>query len=271
MNTITGKIVLLTGASGGIGRFIASSLAHEQATVICVGRSLENLEQLCKQIKSQNGNGIAIPFDISNLEKLPDLIQHIYQEIGKIDILINNAAVEKYKYFSDYSQVEIQSILTTNLLAAMELTRLILPNMLKHNSGHIVNIASGSGKKGIPYNSVYSASKAGLIIWNDAIRQELSNTNVDVSLICPGYTNTGMYHKGGVKAPQAARVAEPTDVAKAVIAAIKQNKPEIMLDGVSLRILFALVQLSPELGDVIYSSIGLKKLYQKATNHSLLT
>ncbi|MEA5597024.1 SDR family NAD(P)-dependent oxidoreductase [Rivularia sp. UHCC 0363] len=266
MNQIANKTILLTGASGGIGGFIASSLATEQATVICVARSLEKLEQLCRQIKSQGGNGIAIPFDISNIEKLPDLVQQIHQEIGSVDILINNAAIEKYKYFPDYSQTEIQSILTTNLLAAMELTRLIMPNMLETNSGHIVNIASGSGKKGIAYNSVYSASKAGLIIWNDAIRQELSDTNVNVSLICPGYTNAGMYVRNDVKAPKVAHVAEPTEVAQAVIAAIKQNKAEIMLDGAVSRILFAITQISPELGDAIYRSIGLNKLYKNASS-----
>ncbi len=264
MNNLTEKTVIITGAYGGIGSFITSRLAAEKARIVCVGRSKDKLDKLCTQIRNQGGNAIAIPFDISNIEWLSELVQKIYKEVNSIDILINNAAIEKYKYFPDYSQAEIQSILTTNLLSVMELTRLILPNMLKQNSGHIVNIASGSGKKGIPYNSVYSASKAGLIIWNDSIRQELSDTNVDVSLICPGYTNAGMYPKGGAKAPQVARVAEPTEVAEAVITAIKQNKAEIMLDGATSRILFALSQISPELGDAIYSSIGFKKIYQDA-------
>lgn len=266
MNNLTDKIVLLTGAYGGIGSVIANHLVKEKVKIVCIGRCAKKLKQLCTQIESQGGNAITIPFDISKVENLPELVEIIDREIGSVDILINNAAIEKYKYFPDYSLVEIQSILTTNLLSVMELTRLIMPNMLKQRSGHIINIASGSGKKGIPYNSVYSASKAGLIIWNDAIRQELSDTNIDVSLICPGYTNTGMYLKGGVTAPKAARVAEPSEVAQAVITAIKQNKAEIVLDGAVSRIIFALNQLSPELGDKIYSSIGLKELYKEASN-----
>ncbi|RUR74599.1 SDR family NAD(P)-dependent oxidoreductase [Chlorogloeopsis fritschii PCC 9212] len=260
MKSIAGKTVLLTGASGGIGVFIARALAKEKATVICIARSQDKLDQIGAEVEFAGGKSITIPFDISKVEELPSLVQQVNEVAGAIDILINNAAIEKYRPFQNYSFKDIQSILVTNLMAGMELTRLILPSMLERNSGHIVNIASGSGKKGAPYNSIYSASKAGLIMWTDAVRQELTSTNVGITAVCPGYTKAGMFLKFGLPAPKLARVSEPKAVAIAVVEAIKQNKAEVMLDGVLTRLLFSNIQLFPEFGDAIYRWIGLTNL-----------
>jgi short-subunit dehydrogenase len=260
MKSIAGKTVLLTGATGGIGVFIARALAKEKATVVLVARSEEKLNQICAEVDALGGKGISIVFDISNLEELPDLVEKINQFAGQIDILINNAAIEKYRNFQDYTLEDIQSILTTNLISGMELTRLIMPSMIARNSGHIVNIASGSGKKGAPYNSIYSASKAGLIMWTDAVRQELADTKVNISVVCPGYTAAGMFFAFGLPAPKLAKVSQPTEVAIAIIKAIKQNQPEVMLDGVLTRLLFSNIQLFPEFGDKIFNWIGVRQL-----------
>ncbi|BBD62711.1 short-chain dehydrogenase/reductase SDR, HetN (plasmid) [Nostoc sp. HK-01] len=260
MKSITGKTVLLTGASGGIGIFIARALAKEQATVILVSRSEGKLQKICAEINTLGGKAISIAFDISNLGELPVLVDKIHEFTEQIDILINNAAIEKYRHFPDYTLEDIQSILTTNLLSSMELTRLILPQMIARNSGHIVNIASGSGKKGAPYNSVYSASKAGLIMWTDALRQELADSQVNVSVVCPGYTAAGMFVAFGLPAPKLAKVSQPEDVAISVIKAIKKNQPEVMLDGILTRLLFSNIQLFPEFGDQIFRWIGVREL-----------
>lgn len=269
METIAGKTVVLTGASGGIGVFIARALAKEKATVVAISRSQESLDQICTEVDSLGGKGISIPFDINNLGGLSDLVGRIYDLAGSIDVLINNAAIEKYRPFQNYSLDDIRSILTTNLLTPMELTRLILPNMVNRNSGHIVNIASGSGKKGAPYNSIYSASKAGLIMWTDSMRQELVNTHVGVSVVCPGYTKAGMFLKFGLSAPSLARVSEPDDVASAVLQAIKQNQGEVIIDGILTRLLFSNIQLFPQFGDRIYRWIGLTKLNQTCAENQM--
>ncbi|MBW4612664.1 MAG: SDR family NAD(P)-dependent oxidoreductase [Desmonostoc vinosum HA7617-LM4] len=269
MTSIAGKTVLLTGASGGIGAFIARALAKEQATVVSVSRSQAILEQISAEVEALGGKGISIPFDISKVEELSILVQQINQLAGQIDIVINNAAVEKYRPFQNYSLEDIYSILTTNLIAGMELTRLILPSMIARNSGHVVNIASGSGKKGAPYNSIYSASKAGLIMWADALRQELADTNVEISVVCPGYTAAGMFVAFGQPAPSLARVAQPNDVAIAVLKAIKENQPEVMLDGVLTRLLFSNIQLFPKFGDAIYQWIGLRKLNKTCAENQM--
>ncbi len=187
MTIITGQTVLLTGASRGIGVFIARALAKEKATIVGVSRLQKGLDQLAAEVKALGGHWLGIRYDLSKLEELPNLVQQINEFARPIDILINNAGVEIYRKFQDYSASELQSVLTINLLSAMELCRLVLPTMLRQRKGHIVNIASLAGKKGLPYNSVYSASKAGLLMWTDALRQELAGTGVGISAICPGY------------------------------------------------------------------------------------
>ncbi len=269
MKIIAGKTVVLTGASGGIGEFIARSLAKEQATVVGVSRSKEGLARICDEVEGAGGRSISIPFDLSKLEELPTLVQQIHQLAGPIDILINNAAIEKYRPFQNYTLEDTQSILTTNLLAPMELTRLVLPSMLDHNSGHIVNIASLAGKKGAPYNSIYSASKAGLIMWSDAMRQELATTNVGFSVVCPGYTAAGMFFALGITPPRAARVAQPMEVANAVLQSIQQNQEEVVLDGALSKLLFAIAQLSPQFGDAVFRRVGVVKVNQSCAEKQM--
>jgi short-subunit dehydrogenase len=268
MTTIAGKTVLLTGASRGIGAVIARALAEKQATVVGVSRSQEGLDKVCAEVNALGGKGIGIPFDISNVEELPVLLRQIEQLIGSVDILINNAGIEIYRAFQDYSLAEIQSVLSINLLAAMELTRLVLPHMLFQNSGHIVNIASLASKKGHPYDSVYSASKAGLLMWGDALRQELAGTGVEISAICPGYiSQQGMLADTGVPAPSLAGTSTPDDVAIALVKAIEQNKAEIVINGNLItenftKLLFAIEQFFPRFGDVVNQRLGVTRLNQ---------
>ncbi|MDF5711064.1 MAG: SDR family NAD(P)-dependent oxidoreductase [Nostoc sp. S4] len=272
MTTLVGKTVLLTGASRGLGVYIARALAREQATVICVSRSKSGLDAICTQIKALGGKAISIPFDIKNMAELSTLKQQINKFVGPVDILINNAGIENYQDFVDYSLEDLQSILTINLLAAIELTRLFLPSMLERHDGHIVNIASLAGKKGIPYNSIYSASKAGLIMWTDAMRQELAATDTNISVICPGYVSeTGMTVNSRVPAPWLVGVSTPIDVANAVIRAIKQNKAEIIVNQNLLtvnitKLIFAIGQFCPQFVDRVYHRLGVVKLNRKRAN-----
>lgn len=269
MTNIAGQTILLTGASRGIGTYIARALAKEKATVIGVARSQEGLDQLSTEVQALGGRWLGIKYDLSNIESLPNFVEQIEQVVGSIDILINNAGVEIYKIFQDYTASELQSVLTINLLSGLELTRLLLPTMLRQNKGHIVNIASLSAKKGNAYNSIYCASKAGLLMWSDALRQELAGTGVNVSVICPGYVaESGMFAETGIPAPSLAGTSKPTDVAIAVIKAIKQNQAEVIVNQDSFtanftKFLLATWQIFPRFGDKFYQSIGITKLNQK--------
>lgn len=275
MTILEGKVVLLTGASRGIGRVIAQALADEKAIVVGVARSQQGLEALCQTIRDAGGKATGIAWDLSNIDLLPDLIAQVESQIGPVDVLINNAGLEIYRAFQDYSAAELQAVLNVNLFAAMELTRLVLPGMIQRQSGHLVNIASNAAKKGHPFDSIYSASKAGLLMWGDAVRQELRHTNVEISTLCPGYVEQcGMLVDTGVPAPQLAGTSTPEAVAAAVVQAIQQNRAEIIINkdvfsANITKLMFALCQFSPRLGDAIYQAIGIPKLNQMRIEHQL--
>ena len=269
MRNLVDKTAVLTGASGGIGVYIARALATEHLKIVCISRSNEDLVRLCSEIDELGGNGIGIPFDISNLDELPLLVDKIHQLVGPVDILINNAAIERFRPFHNYTLDDIQSILTLNLYAPIELSRLLIPDMIDRESGHIVNIASGSGKKGAPYNSIYSASKAGLIMWSDAIRQEFADTNIEISIVCPSYTAAGMFLALDVKAPDGIRVSQPTEVAEAVLNSIKLNQTEVNLGGFTAKLFNAVTQLSPQLGDRIFRQLSIVELNQQCAHKQM--
>jgi short-subunit dehydrogenase len=268
MTNLTGKTVLLTGASRGIGRFIARALAQEQAVVVGVARSQPGLDSLCQELASLSAQSYGIAWDLANIDTLPDLVHWVETQVGRVDILINNAGIEKYRAFQNYSTNDLKTVLNVNLLAAMELTRLLLPGMLERQSGHIVNLASTAAKKGHPFDSAYSASKAGLLMWGDALRQELFGTGVEVSAICPGYVDEcGMLADTGIPAPELAGTSTPSAIAEAVVKAIQHNHAEVVInkDAISAavnKLLFALWQFSPRWGDSLYRQIGVPKLNQ---------
>ncbi|MEL7225270.1 MAG: SDR family NAD(P)-dependent oxidoreductase [Cyanobacteria bacterium P01_D01_bin.36] len=269
MKNLANKTVLLTGAAGGIGACIARQLIQAQANIICVGRSADTLHKLVAELAAKNGQAIAHPFDLKNLALIPTLISDIEQPFGPIDVLINNAAVEKFRAFQDYSLEDIQSMSTTNFLAPMALTQQLLPGMLARNSGHIVNISSGAGKRGAPFNSVYSATKAALINWSEGLRLELTDSEVNVSVVCPGITDTGMFHALETAAPEQMKITQPETVAEVVIQAILQNQVEVMLDGLTNKVFVALSQLSPQLSDRILHKIGIVETNQNCAQRQL--
>lgn len=268
MTTIAGKTIVLTGASRGIGKHIALALAAQPVTLVGVSRSAEGLKQVCDQIEVMGSKAVAIPFDLSQIEDIPHLLDQIKNRVGTVDILINNAGIEIYRAFPDYSLKDMQSVLSINLLAAMTLTHGLLPDMLIRG-GHIVNIASLAAKKGHPYDSLYSASKAGLLMWSDAIRQELAHTGVKISTVCPGYVEgEGLLADTGVPAPKLGGVSKPGMVAKAVVEAIAFDRTEIVVNGSPLmssvtKLLFATEQLFPRLGDWVNQRLGVTQLNQK--------
>jgi short-subunit dehydrogenase len=269
MTIIKGKTVLLTGASRGLGVYIARNLAKEKATVICVSRSQSGIDKTCAEINALGGKGISITFDIRNMSDLTNLVQQVHETVGPVDILINNAGIEIHRTFADYSLEEIQSVLVTNLLSAIELTRLLLPSMLERRGGHIVNIASLAGKKGVAYSSIYSASKAGLIMWTDAIRQELAGTGIQVSAICPGYVcDAGMTVDSHVPIPKLAGTSTPIKVSNRIIKAIKQNQAEVIINENAVleyftKQMFAIGQISPHFVDTLYRWLGVVRLNQR--------
>jgi short-subunit dehydrogenase len=269
MTTIAGKTIVLTGASRGIGALLATILAQEKmVTIVGISRSACALDTVGEAVTAAGGRWIGIPFDISQLDQLPRLVQKIRSVTSSIDILINNAGIEIYRAFQDYSMADLQAVIGTNLLAAMELSRLLLPKMLQQQNGHIVNIASLAAKKGHPYDSIYSASKAGLFMWSDALRQELVGTGVEVSIVCPGYvSDQGLMADTGIPAPKLVGTSTADQVAKVVMRAIRRNQAEVLINQDWVTTLFTKglllsSQLFPRVSDRLYRALGIGRSNQ---------
>jgi len=237
---IQNKTVLLTGASRGIGPYIAKTLANAGAVLIGLARSEEGLNTTKAEIEYEGGTFHTISFDLKNINGLSDLVEQATTINGEIDILVNNAGIELCRKYQNYSADEIRDVLNVNLHAPLELSRLLLPAMLERG-GHIVTVASLAGKKGMAYNTPYSASKAGLIMWTDGMRQELRGTKVGISVICPGFiSDTGMFYEDHVDPPAMLGTSKPQAVADAVIKAINNNSAEIIVNKGPVRPLLAI-------------------------------
>lgn len=260
---IQNKTVLLTGASRGIGPYIAKTLANAGAVLIGLARSEEGLNTTKAEIEYEGGTFHTISFDLKNINGLSDLVEQATTINGEIDILVNNAGIELCRKYQNYSADEIRDVLNVNLHAPLELSRLLLPAMLDRG-GHIVTVASLAGKKGMAYNTPYSASKAGLIMWTDGMRQELRGTKVGISVICPGFiSDTGMFYEDHVDPPVMLGTSKPQAVADAVIKAIKNNSAEIIVNKGPMKPLLAIGQISPSFGDKIVRKFGVIEFNKK--------
>ncbi|MDP6457056.1 MAG: SDR family NAD(P)-dependent oxidoreductase [Candidatus Marinimicrobia bacterium] len=263
MKRLDGKTAVVTGNSRGIGPYISRTLAREGVTIVGVARSEDGLAATQREIEAEGGKCYSIAEDLSQVSSIPQVIERAVELAGEIDILVNNAGREKYQYFHENRDGDIAAILDVNLYAPMELTRLLLPGMLECG-GHVVNVASLGGKKGIGYNSIYSASKAGMIMWSDGLRQELRGTKVGISVICPGYiSDEGMFADGGIDAPALLGTSSPQKVANAVLDAILKGKPEIIVNNGPMRPLLAIGQLFPSFADAVVRWFGVPELSRK--------
>ena len=259
-----GKVAIVTGASRGIGQIIAKTLSKRGVKIIAIARSMNNLSKTCQLIEDEGGQATPIMADMTQSENFELLIKKASSVYGQLDYLVNNAGIEQYQHFKNYSSEYIDNCLKTNLHAPILLSKAILPQLLEQGSGHIINIASLAGKKGVSYNSIYSASKSGLIIWTDAMRQELSHTGVNISVVCPGFIrDSGMFHDSGQSAPKLLGSSLPQDVADGVIKSIQKNSAEVIVNPGPMKPLLALNQISPRLGDWVVKLFGVPEMNRK--------
>jgi short-subunit dehydrogenase len=255
-----GDTVLLTGASGGLGVFIAHAFVDLKVKQALVAHPGENLEELRKAIEGRGGEAIAINSDLRDAAQRKQLVQDVRKRFGSIDILVNNAGVEFTSAYNDLSEENICEVLNVNLEAPMILSRLILPEMLERKRGHIVNISSLAGKAGPAFQEPYAATKAGLIAFTFSLRASYRRAGVSASAIVPGFVETGIYtklkEKSGCSAPAMLGTSSPETVARAVLRAIRQDLPEIIVNPLPVRPLLALTAMFPSFGEWVTGKTG---------------
>jgi short-subunit dehydrogenase len=185
------KIVLITGASGGIGAACARRFAAEGASVMLAARGAEGLRKLAAEIERNGGKAYALPTDVSDPAACERLVQRAAEPFGGLDVLVNNAGANKRGPIERYSAEELARVVQVNLVAPIVLTRLALPHLRKRGPSAIVNVASIAGQIPVKHEAVYSATKFGLRAFTYALAEELAGSGVTVSAVSPGPVDTG--------------------------------------------------------------------------------
>ena len=268
MKHLRGGIALVTGASGGIGGHLARALADEGMHVVVSGRRKEALATLVEQIQTRGVRAASVPADLSDLGQAESLVERSEQALGPIDVLVNNAGVEVASSYSKYTVAELTSMVNLNLTAAMLLTHGALGGMLSRGRGHVVFISSVGGKFGPPYQAPYAATKAGLIGLTQSLRGEYRRSPVGFSVVCPGFVaGDGMYQRGieqGLVSNRLMGTTTTARIAERVVAAIREDRPEVIESGVPIRPMLALGQLAPRLVERAVPLSGLTDLMRRS-------
>ena len=220
MTNLKGKKVLVTGASGGIGKAIAVELSSNGADLCLTGRNKSELESLQKLI---GGNCEIIISDLSKSEGIDELANSAQEKMGQIDILINNAGITRDNLFMRMSEEDWNEVINVNLNSIFKLTKHLIKGMIKRRYGRIINITSVIGVAGGAGQSNYSASKAGIIAMSKSLAQEVGSRSVTVNSIAPGFIETNMTAKLSddrkeeiLNSISIGRLGKPDDIAGAV-------------------------------------------------------
>jgi len=223
----TGKIVIVTGASTGIGRETALAFAGAGAHVIAAARNTARLQELA-------GSGIlAVPTDVTRDEDVKRLVEITVAKFGRVDILINNAGFGIRATVENTAFADAQQLMDVNFFGLLRCIQAVLPHMKKQGSGQIVNVGSILSLLATPRNSIYCASKFAVRALSDAIRIELRGTGIDVILIMPGYTDTPFFENqvryGGPVRIGPIKGVHPRTVARAILRACTRRNREVVL------------------------------------------
>ena len=193
MSDLRGKVALVTGASRGIGKAIAKELAKNGSSVIInYSKDDEGANSTLREIKELGGYAKVIKKNIAMKEQCQELIKELIDTFGKIDILINNAAKSEIGLFIDVDDENFQSLINTNLLAPMYLSKYALNYMISKGNGNIINISSIWGEAGASCEVVYSTTKGGLNLFTKSLSKEVAPFGIRVNSIAPGVINTEM-------------------------------------------------------------------------------
>jgi NADP-dependent 3-hydroxy acid dehydrogenase YdfG len=242
---IKDKIVLITGASSGIGYSTAMALSKEGAKIVAGARRIERLEELKKSVESQGGEIIIQKLDVTKLDDCNNFAKIAIERYGNIDVLVNNAGIMPLSFFKNQKVDEWDRMVDVNIKGVFYCTSAVIPFMLNNKSGHIVNISSTAGRIVFPAGSVYCATKHAITAFSEGLRQEFSQrSNIRVSCIEPGVVATELTNtitdsslESFIQNTKKMQPLQAEDIANSILyvlkAPINVNVNEIMLRPIS--------------------------------------
>lgn len=262
---LKGSRVILTGASGGIGRALAAALVADGARVALAARSADQLGALADQLRKAGGDVIAVPTDVTRAEDRQRLVEAAVAAFGGLDLLVNNAGVGSWGHFADSTEQICRTVMEVNFFGPIELTRLAVPHLTRGNQPAVVNVTSMCGRKGMPAWPEYSASKFALVGMTEAWRGEFARFGVDVITVVPGLTNSG-FDKNWLRTDGKADLRfkdgmTPEYLAAKIVSAVQTNKTELVV-GSEARRLLRFNRFFPRLTNWLLAR-KVKKLYAK--------
>ena len=236
MKDIGGRVAVVTGASRGLGSYIAETLFDHGMKVVVSARSGDDLEAFCQRLDRNGQRTLAVAADMTSAEDRGRLLDAARQHFGQIDVLVNNAGTDHPERFAEADVKRMRHMIELNLLAPMEITRAILPEMIERGSGHIVNIASVAGLAPTPFGATYSATKHAIVGFTESLRWELDGSGVSASVICPGFIReAGLFHDNTGGSTTRTATSSPQEVADAVVKAITGDKARIIVSPLLLK------------------------------------
>lgn len=251
---IRDQVVVITGASSGIGRATALEFARHGARLVLAARNEPALQEVAEVVESLGAYSLVVPTDVAESEQVNRLARAAVRKFGRIDCWINNAGVTEYATVEKTGTEEFERIIQVNLLGQVYGVKAALPYLKQQTEGTIINVSSVLGERAVPLQAAYVASKHGVKGFTDALRLELKyqNTGINVTLIAPASINTPLFEhapsKLGVKPRPIPPVYSPQLVAQAIVQAATRPRREVVVGGGGKLLLF-LTRLSPALVD----------------------
>jgi short-subunit dehydrogenase len=257
-NSLFGKVVVITGASSGIGRATAVEFARHGANVVLTARSTEGLERTADECRAFGQRVVVTPGDVTNEETLIELARHTFEKFGHINFWVNNAGVFAMGKIEETPSEVFHRLIEINYFGVVNGCRAVLPYMRQQNYGVIINVGSEVSNFSIPYGSAYTSSKFAVRAFTSALRQELLDTNISVCLVMPASIDTPLFQHAANYSGRAIKPSRPVypvqKAAETIVRLALQPQREVFV-GNAARYLTAFHTLAPEMQERIVAKM----------------
>ena len=257
-------VIIITGASSGIGAATARRLARENVCLTLAARRADRLQGVASDVEKLGSEALIVPTDVTNRADIHHMVQSTLDRWGRIDVLLNDAGISYDEPLVDLEPDKIRNEVQVNLIALIECTQAVLPVMLGQKSGHIINVASIEGLVATPGSSVYCATKFGVFGFSDSLRRQLRDSGIHVSAFCPGYTPSEItprlkaHVEGRPDAPHHPGLMPTSYVADQIARLIRHPRRMVILPR-SWSVLVLVAFLFPGIADALVSKFKAKR------------
>ena len=269
MKNLDNKLVLITGGSSGIGRLMATNFSKQGSRIILWATDKDRMNRVENEIKNAGGHAWSYVCDVSDKNRICEVSDRVKKEIGKVDILINNAGIVTGKPFLECSDEEIKQSMDVNIMSHFWTVRSFLPDMIKTNQGHLVTITSAAGLIGVNSLADYCASKFASVGFDESIRMELRRKGIDgvkTTLVAPYYINTGMFKGVKSRFNFILPILDEHKVAQKIVHAVKKDQAVLKMPPIVYAL--PLLRLLPtRYSDIIVDILGINTAMDEFVGH----